>query len=56
VLADNLKEAIVSAGGRQSTVYEGTKIAEGITVESINKTGVVFKRENGDIFVRNFIE
>ena len=56
VLADNLKEAIVSAGGRQSTVYEGTKIAEGITVESINKTGVVFKRENGDIFVRSFIE
>ena len=56
VLADNLKEAIVSAGGRQSTVYEGTKIAECITVESINKTGVVFKRENGDIFVRSFIE
>ena len=56
VLADNLKEAIVSAGGRQSTAYEGTKIAEGITVESINKTGVVFKRENGDIFIRNFIE
>lgn len=55
-LADNLKEAIVSAGGRQSTVYEGTKIAEGIAVESINKTGVVFKRGNGDIFIRNFIE
>ena len=54
VVTDNLKEAMVAVNGRQNTVYEGVKIDNNLTVESIKNTGIVFKRENGETFVRNF--